>query len=335
MDFHWKVKKKYMNPILSRIEQKHSTGNNTDTDYKAEVIAAGLLEKGVPVEQVCILRQGDLERNFSKDISSIKVEYQLQGTEYLAIFTNRSGFYDNLPERLFHYSSGAPFRKSKEEILEDMERHRMEEKRVREFFRPFEVAINSTLIDIQLVERKIDKKQSNRNFVDMFGVYWPVLKLLPLERAILCMEVITILADVTPTLKFAAEVMALLLDVPVDIRVMKNFAIKVGRRHLPVLGSMKLGVDMILGNTFDDGIGDISIRLGPMSDDKISYYCKSQEGCEILNYLRDMLLPADRISHVKFVSTPEEARWVISNNRTKASQLGVNSFLSSHKTVIR
>lgn len=149
-----------MNPILSALEKGHITGNGPDTDYKAEVIAAGLLEKGVPADQVCILRRGDSERSFSKDISAIRVEHLLQEKEYLAIYTNRQGFYDNLPERLFHPSSGAPFRKGKAEILEEMERHRAEEKKVREFFRPFEVAINSALVDIQLIERKIDKKQT-------------------------------------------------------------------------------------------------------------------------------------------------------------------------------
>lgn len=324
-----------MNPILSALEKEYATGNSPDTDYKAEVIAAGLLEKGVPADQVCILRRGDSERSFSKDISAIRVEHLLQEKEYLAIYTNRQGFYDNLPERLFHSSSGAPFRKGKTEILEEMERHRAEEKKVREFFRPFEVVINSALVDIQLVERKIDKKQTNRNFVDMFGAFWPILKLLPLERAILCMEVIATLANFTPTLKFTSELMGLLLDVPVIIRMKKSAVTKLDRKKLPPLGKMRLGIDMILGNTFDDGDENLCICLGPMTEEKIRYYCKNQEGCEILNHLQEMLLPADKISHMKFIPVREEMHWVLSDDRKQASLLGINTFLGNKKTTIR
>lgn len=320
-----------MNPILSALEKEHGTGNSSDTDYKAEVIAAGLLEQGVPADQVCILRRGDSERSFAKDISAIRVEHLLLEKEYLAIYTNRQGFYDNLPERLFHPSSGAPFRKGKAEILEEMERHRAEEKKVREFFRPFEVAINSALVDIQLVERKIDKKQTNRNFVDMFGSFWPVLRLLPLERAILCMEVIATLANFTPTLKFASELMSLLLDVPVNIRMAKSTVTRLERKKLPPLGKMRLGIDMILGNTFDDGNENLCIYLGPMTEEKIRYYCKCQEGCEILNHLQEMLLPADKISHIKFIPVREEMHWMLSDTRKQASLLGINTFLGNKK----
>lgn len=324
-----------MNTILSKIEQKRLTGNNFSTDYKAEVIAAGLLEKGVPSEQVCIFRRGNSERSFSKDISAIRIELLPPKPEYLAIYTNRQGFYDNLPEGLFHPSSGSPFRKKKEEILQEMECHRHEEKKAREFFRPFEVAINSALVDIQLTERRLDKKQTNRDFVDMFAVYWPVLKLLPLERAILCMEIITTLADFTPTLKFTAELMGALLDVPVDIRMKTSSVTKISRKNLLPLGKMKMGINMILGKTFDDGMGDLEIRLGPMSDKKIRYYCECREGRDILNHLQNMLLPADRISHVKFIPVHEEVHWIISNDRKKASLLGVNTFLGNKKTIIK
>lgn len=320
-----------MNPILSVLEKEYAIGNSPDTDYKAEVIAAGLLEKGVPADQVCILRRGNSERSFSKDISAIRVEHLLQEKEYLAIYTNRQGFYDNLPERLFHPSSGAPFRKGKAEILEEMERHRTEEKKVREFFRPFEVAINSALVDIQLVERKIDKKQTNRNFVDMFGTFWPILKLLPLERAILCMEVIATLANLTPTLKFASELMSLLLDVPVNIRMTKSTVARLDRKYLPPLGKMRLGIDMILGDTFEDGNENLCICLGPMNEEKIRYYCKCREGCEILKHLQEMLLPADKISNVKFIPVRKEVHWILSEDRKQASLLGINTFLGNKK----
>lgn len=320
-----------MNDILSKIEQKCLTGNHTDTDYRAEVIAAGLLENGVPPDQVCIFRKSDAERGFSKDIADIRVEYFSQDTEYLAIYTNRQGFYDNLPEGLFHQSSGLPFRKNKAEILKEIEFHRIEEKNAREFFRPFEVAISSALVDIQLVERKIDKKQTNRNFVDMFGEVWPVLKLLPLNRAILCMEIISILADSIPTLEFAAEVIALLLDIPVKVRIRKSTPVKLGRERFRPLSEMKLGINMILGNTFNDGAKNIDIRLGPMSDEKIKYYSKTPEGCDILDYLTAILLPADKTFQVTFLPFKKETHWIISNDRKKGSFLGVNSFLNNKR----
>lgn len=145
------------------------------------------------------------------------------------------------------------------------------------------------------------------------------------------MEIIATLANFTPTLKFASELMSLLLDVPVNIRMIRSTVTRLERKKLPPLGKMRLGIDMILGDTFDDGNENLCICLGPMTEEKIRYYCKCQEGCEILNHLQEMLLPADKISHMKFIPVREEMHWMLSDNRKQASLLGINTFLSNKK----
>ena len=64
--------------------------NNTDTDYRAEVYAAHLIEQGFDDERIQIIRKGGAKRGFSKDIEEIKLYFSDQDLkDYLHIHQNR------------------------------------------------------------------------------------------------------------------------------------------------------------------------------------------------------------------------------------------------------
>lgn len=321
-----------MKDLVSMYENQTSYVNGTETDYKAEVIVAGLLERGLSPENIYIIREGNAARGYSKDIAYLRTEHFFRRQlKYLEMRVNRQGFYDMLPEGIFHKMKTNPFQKDITGVIEEMEKQRKEEQVAKMFFHPFEVSASNALVNAQLFERKIDKKRTNRNFVNIFSRYWPVLSLLPLDKAILFIEIISVVADIGHKLEFSAQIITALLDIPVEIRMGNKPRERVAKGTIPKLKGMRLGCGSIIGKTYEEEHENIIVRLGPMASEQIVYYNKNSKGRKIMSYLADSLLPADRNVYFQYIPLPQEARCIISSDKSKASVLGVNSFINEKK----
>lgn len=318
--------------IISKYENQSSFVNSIETDYKAEVIIAGLLEGGLSPDQIYMIREGNAERGYSKDIAYLRTEYFLRRqTKYLGLRVNRQGLYEMLPEGVFHKPKGNPFQKDITEIIEEIEKQRKEEQVAKMFFRPFEVSASYALINAQLFERRIDKKRTNRNFVNIFSRYWPILSLLPLNKAVLFIEIISIVADIGHKIAFSAQIFSALLDVPVEIRQGNKPCSSIQKGIIPKFKDIRLGINAIIGKTYEEEYENIIVRLGPMSSELIVYYNKKNNGKKIIKYLSDALLPADRKVYFRYIPQYKDIRCIISSDKNRTSSLGVNSFIHTKK----
>lgn len=317
--------------ILSLCENRNYLVNSLDTDYKAEVIAAGLLESGIPPEKVCILPLGNAARGYSKDIAFARTgTFIRRQIDYLGIWVNRQSFYDMLPEGIFHRVHGSPYQKSSNEAIEDIRQLRQEEEKARALFRPLEASANNTLVNAQLYERKLDKKYSNPGFVNIFTRFWPVMELLPLDRAVLFLEIMSVKSELGYKLEDAASIIAAIINAPVVIRTGNKSRFYPDKELIPVLKDMRLGINSYIGNSFEDGYYDINIFIGPLSVEQLLYYNEDEKGEKTINYLLSSLLPADKVINTKFIPVHDgSARAVISSDKTKSSRLGINTFIYS------
>src|SRR5687768_7995784 len=116
---------------------------NLDNDFRAEVIAAEMVEAGLDAERILILMLGPLKRPFSKDVQSVTEELsEYDHKEYSLVKTPKEGVYDMLPEGLFHHPATHNSGKSEKEIIKMMKQRAVEEQQARKFFLPFEATIN-------------------------------------------------------------------------------------------------------------------------------------------------------------------------------------------------
>src|SRR5947209_17161297 len=77
--------------------------NEIETDFRAEVIGAEMIENGSPADRVLVVPLGALNRPQSKDIEGVEQEIsEYDNKEFILIKNNREGLYDKLPEGLFH-----------------------------------------------------------------------------------------------------------------------------------------------------------------------------------------------------------------------------------------
>lgn len=317
-----------MGDKITLYDSEKMTANTMETDFKAEVVASGLKEKGYDPERTLIVRQGDSRRGFSKDIDCIHTEYsQYDMTDYLHICVNRKSIYDELPEGIFHRNIYYKDKHSKGEVLDEIRIHREEEYFVRRFFKPFEIVIDQMLVNFQHKERRFDKMNVHEDYIGIFAGTWPVLNLLPLKQAVMFIKMLPFLETITNSLDKISQIMSILLDVPVSVKRGSKSHTIVSEDIIPELGECMLGETMILGNSFDDGYYRILVEIGPISAKRVEFFIEGSKGQSILKILNGMLLPADKEIEIRYIIEQDDATFKLSDEEN-ISYLGINTYLS-------
>lgn len=301
--------------------------NLLDTDFRAEVLAAGWIEDGYDGDKIQIIRQGGAKRGFSKDIEEIGLFFSEQDLkDYLQIKTNRDSIYDTLPEGIFHQSAHKKFNRDKEEIIDEIKQHRLKEFYARKFFQAFEVESDYALVLAYLFEAQYDKKISNSNYTDVFTSYWPILKLLNPEQRVLFMHTIPFLDQIRNNNEEIEKTMSVLLEVPVKIESIKLPAKNADSFFESVVGESRLGVNLVLGKMFDDGQYDLKLTVGPVSAKKMEYFLETSTGNTILDSLCRLFFPSNAFIVKNFQIFPEDAAFVLSHDDVNTF-LGINTFI--------
>lgn len=317
-----------MDDKIVQYTNEKMTANTLETDFKAEVVASGLKERGYDPERTLIIRQGNSKRGFSKDIDCIHTEYsQYDLTDYLHIYVNRKSIYDELPEGVFHRNIYYKDKHSKGEVLDEIRIHREEEYFVRRFFKPFEIVIDQMLVNFQHRERRFDKMNIHQDYIGIFAKTWPVLNLLPLKQAVMFIKVLPFLETITNSLDKISQIMSILLDVPVCVKRGSKSHTVVDQELIPGLGECMLGETLILGNSFDDGYFRILVEIGPISAKRVEFFIEGSKGQSILKILNGMLLPSDKEIEIRYIIEQDDAIFRLSDEEN-VSYLGINTYLS-------
>lgn len=302
--------------------------NQAETDFKAEVVASGLRERGYDPERTLVLRLGSIRRGFSKDIENIRSEYsQYDFIDYLNICVNRKSLYDELPEGIFHKNVYRKDKNSKDEVLDEIRIHREEEFFARRFFKPFEITLDYMLVSFQNKERRLDKMNVYRDFIEAFSPQWPVLELLSVEKAVMLVKMLAYIEQITVSLDKISECMTILTDVPVKVQRGEKCLTVVDKAMLPGLGNIRLGDNMVLGNAFDDGTFRIWVEIGPLSAHKMESFLPGAADYRILYELMDIFLPADKDIQVRYIIQQEDAVFRLGSESEKGAYLGINTYL--------
>lgn len=308
-------------------DNKSKTINRLDTDFRAEAVAAGLIESGNEADKVLIVRDKGDKRHVSKDIVKIKNVFSPEDLmEYLYIHTNRSGIYENIPENIFHQPFNTAQKKSKEAVIEEMSRHREEEFYARRYFRPFEMVIDQLLIDAQLYERQFDKKNFHGNLKDILFGFWEILRLMTLKQAVFFIKTVPVLNHITADFDTAGKLMSVILDSPVKIElgdvseIKTNLTAKIGKED------WRLGINAALGNSFKDSAEDLIITIGPACPKTLKSFINGSNNQLIMEQLLAMMLPANRKKRVKYRVKDELAKFRLSDD-THTAYLGINTRL--------
>src|SRR5678815_5098 len=187
-----------------------------NTDFKAEVIAAEMIENGTPMDMLLILMQGASKRTYRKDVAEITEEVSSYDHKpYIHIKTHKEGIYDKLPEGLFHQPTLPKSATTETEIIQAIKRHQVEEKNARLFFLPFEAAINDQRIQLALNENLLDIRLHDSRLVDIFSGVWEILKWLDARQSNIFLHLLPLIHDLRDDYEIAQIIFELILQLPV------------------------------------------------------------------------------------------------------------------------
>lgn len=296
--------------------------NNFDTDYKAAVLAAELVEAGFDLDLLFIWPAGSSRRNFSKDVQAVEWHTPANGLRsMLCIKSSREGLYDMLPEGLFHQPVPYSSTRTTEEIIDQIKRYKEEEKQARKFFLPLEAEINRFRILIEMRENKIDKKNIYDDLLKIFHPGWEIFSLLDQQQANIFLHMLPFLHEAKSDLGKLTHLLQLLLQMPAEI----SFE-PAGAQHAAPgsrTGECTLGVDMICGEYFDEGDEAMVIRIGPVSAAAALQLFPGERLEKIVRWLVAYFVPAETTVHLQTDILPEERRAVLN----EAAVLGYTAFL--------
>ncbi|MFV0329223.1 MAG: type VI secretion system baseplate subunit TssG [Dysgonomonas sp.] len=301
--------------------------NSLDTDFRAEAVIAGLIGKGQDEERTVTVRQRGNLRNVSKDIHKSRYVYSdYDLLEYLYIYTNRPGFYDSLPEGIFHQPANSMRQRSADDIVREIRNQRNEESLVRKFFQPFEMAIDQILVDAQLYEQKFDKAYIHDNLCEIFKDQWDILQYMTLKQGLLFLRTIPFITEILSDMDKMSTVIGIILDCPVSIREGQRSRTMLPEDEKKGLGKCKLGVNFVLGKSVESDNPDLEITIGPISTKEMKSFQSNGSNKQILTRLIDLVIPFDRNKNIHYKLFKSETKFKLSGKEHTA-YLGINTRL--------
>lgn len=312
-------------PYLSNI-----LADTFDADFKAEVIAAEMIDNNVPAEQIMILMLGSRKRSFRKDVDTVTEEISdYNNKEYTLITTHKEGIYDMLPQGLFHSPTLPKKANSQQEIIDNIKKHRIEEKNARRLFLPFEAAINHLRIQMALFESRLDKGAHHDELVNLFKSHWAIFKYLDTAQSDIFLQVLPLIHDVRDDYEAAAIVFELLLSVPVKITGRLQGIVKSAAPIFSSLNDTQLGINFTTGNAiYDGGEDEIVVTVGPISNKDLKQFMSGTKKGKLLEMLCDYLLPVhvDISTNFELFDTEKGMRLADKENDFN-STMGLSTYL--------
>lgn len=295
--------------------------NHIETDFKAEVVASQLIKNGQEEDKVLILRRKGDKRVVAKDIDKVELQispFDMQ--EYLHIYTLRKSIYDSLPESLFHSVSNTQ-NKSKDDIINEIKKHREEEIQARKYFQPFEMLIDKMLVEAQMEEEKFYEMDNQSHIADVLKNYWSILNFLSPQQTLIFIKIIPMLTEISQSKQLIAETISVLIDCQVSISIGEKQKVKLAIDERIRLGKGRLGVNFIIGNTIEINRETWIINVEIDSDENIKHFKSNKTKDFLLKELMSLIIPLDVYSVVKYKSKKPNLQ------RSQIYHLGINTHL--------
>ena len=278
---------------MKRSRLSNIVADSFDSDFKAEVIAAELINNHVPAEQIMIMSLGSRKRAFRKDVDAVTDEVSdYNNKEYTLITTHKEGIYDMLPQGLFHTPALPKSATTQKEIIDGIKKHKVEERNARRFFLPYEAAINHLRIQMALYETRLDKGAHHTQLVDIFKGYWKIFKYLDTNQSNIFLQVLPLIHDIRDDYTIAATIFELIFALPVKITSHHPGPVKNANPVFSSLNNTRLGIDLTTGNeVFDNGEDEINVIIGPINNKQLKLFMPGTANSKILELLCDYMLP--------------------------------------------
>ncbi|SEB17781.1 type VI secretion system baseplate subunit TssG [Pedobacter hartonius] len=283
--------------------------NGFDTDFKAIVKVAELMEnEDYHTDQVVVLPIGAKQSAYAKDIIGVSSYYsESKLMDCFIVEVNREGLYDMLPEGLFHYPPVRSSGLSEQQMINDVELKRSEEKVARRFFMPFEAELNHMRTLLAWYENRLDKKTDYNDLSMLFGVEWKEFQFLDREQSIIWMHLLPLIQRKRNDMFFLGQLLAVLFNIPVQAVLNSSavIATPIEENMQFKMGNGALGIDTIIGVAFDDIEEEMCVHIGPAGAEKLVNFMPGTPYSRLLDIVVSYLVPAETSVKTELITSRE------------------------------
>ncbi len=304
--------------------------NQLDTDFKAVVLAAELIESGEKsADEVIVLPIGARKSGYAKEIEKL-VNYTAvyKNRQMTSVYINREGLYDMMPEGLFHKPPASSVMISEEEMIRDIVERREEEKQARQFFAPFEAALNELRVVTQLYESRLDKKHVYDDLISVFVNEWKEFDCFTKDQMVILLQVFPVIHERRNDLDFLKTLIAIMFEVDVSMKYQFNvvkLSEEVEERMDTKLGVGVLGLNFMAGRLTEKE-EELKITFGPSSAKKTIQFLPGSLNSRAINVLLSYFIPLQTSVKFDYLLSKDEQRMVVGDQEENAC-MGFTAFL--------
>ncbi|WP_375445596.1 type VI secretion system baseplate subunit TssG [uncultured Fibrella sp.] len=315
-------------PASAQTQQPEYVLDQLDLDLRADLVAADLLSRMLPLDKLILNPTGPDARAYSKDHNPL-TSWLIDGSTapYWRLDTPREGIYDQLPPYLFHApgaGEAGPTRDAfdVDSILDSVQRTHEIEREARQFFLPFDTELNYLRVLRALRDQQNDRLENADTLIDQFAVGWPILtRLDPLHRG-LFVQLLPLIHQLRSNLNWVSRLLGMLFVVPMRLESGRHLNRPAVTDDRSSLDGCRLGIDAIMGNSFDDGRNGIRLIIGPVPDNRVADFLPHTDTMQLIDELLAYFLPAaNEVSRVVLTERPA------SPTPDHIDYLGFNSYL--------
>jgi hypothetical protein len=304
--------------------------NQIDTDFKAAAIAAEIIENEmVSTGDVMILPKGPKKRAYDKEIAGITVDKKSEDKKQVTtIWVNRDGFYDMLPEGLFHRPPASSVMITEEDMIKDIKARREEEKQTRRFFAPFEAELNYFRTLVELYENRLDKKNEYDELINIFLTEWQEFECFTKKQMLILIHVLPVIHEQRNNINFVSSIINMMFNVPLSLHYktvypkQKNTTITNGGT---ALGAGTLGVNFIAGQVIE-AERKLIMNIGPVSATRMLEFLPGTSAAKAIDVLLSYFIPLGTGVQFNLLADPASQKLVIGGAGANAT-LGYTTYL--------
>ncbi|BAV05361.1 Type VI secretion, VasB, ImpH, VC_A0111 [Filimonas lacunae] len=299
--------------------------NHLHTDFKAEVVAASLMQYFDSAEAIYIKRLGGSERAAKKDIARVRDGYFDSTPGELVIETHRDSIYDYMPEGIFHKPTLGGIHKSTEEIVSAIRKQRKQEAESRMFFGPFEQEAAFTEMMAAHLEQRMDNKGMYDDLLNVLSDLWPLLQQLDKENAKVFIYLLPFFYMTTGNKKWFVKTLQSLLGYPVTIQDVPNMENVDHIKNQLSLQKKQLGISTVLCGSHYDGNRNWEITIGPVDSGAAHDFLPNSRLNKLLQAIYESFVPEGVQVVQKMIISP--TAFFTGKNNTQPGYLGYTTFL--------
>lgn len=316
---------------LSNLDEISKYVNHLSFDLKAEMLVAVLAEHRVDLTEILTACDGQLKRDWSRDIALSSVNHLETGDTMLLLHLNRDGIYDVLPEALFH-SNFDDKDQSGAEMAKDSMKLRAEEKEARMFFQPFENEIFLQRVQLTFIENQLFKSIYSDFLLGIIPYFWKTDNDLPESYVDHMKKLLPLVHRITGDITLTARCLEFILREKVntttsDEEQIDDLSVN-DFQYSGVLGKSLLGVDTISGNHVSGFIKRLIFQIGPIINRETIDHLKDGSMNRFLDCFYGYFIPFEFDVKTKYIFGTEKNQFMLNDNTdTTISYLGYNSVL--------